>query len=46
MAQLQKNAKTAFAAKDTNDLKDDDQIAVQGGALLRVSEMDAFGGEQ
>ncbi len=28
------------------ELKDDDQIAVEGVALLRVSEMDAFGGEQ
>lgn len=28
------------------ELKDDDEIAVEGVALLRVSEMDAFGGEQ
>lgn len=28
------------------ELKDDDEIATEGVALLRVSEMDAFGGEQ
>lgn len=33
-------------ATSSAELKDDDQIAVEGVALLRVSEMDAFGGEQ
>ena len=30
----------------TNEFKEGDQIAVEGVALLRVSEMDAFGGEE
>lgn len=31
---------------NTSELKDEDEIAVDGVALLRVSDMDAFGGEQ
>ena len=30
----------------SSELRENDQIAIQGVALLRVSEMDAFGGEE
>ncbi|OYZ23535.1 MAG: hypothetical protein B7Y39_04305 [Bdellovibrio sp. 28-41-41] len=30
----------------SSDLKESDDVAVEGVALLRVSEMDAFGGEE
>lgn len=37
------NSETTISS---SDLKTSDQIAVEGVALLRVSDMDAFGGEQ
>lgn len=40
------DAPQASVATSSTELNDDDQIAVEGVALLRVSEMDAFGGEQ
>jgi len=40
---LELNSETTISS---SDLKTSDQIAVEGVALLRVSDMDAFGGEQ
>lgn len=46
LVELQESKASTFSVKNPGDLKEDDQIVVTGGALLRVSEMDAFGGEQ
>lgn len=37
------NGSVSFSS---NELQANDEVAVQGGALLRVTEMDAFGGEE
>ncbi len=46
LIELQTSGPMAFSPKNPPDLMDDDEIVVVGGALLRVAEMDAFGGEQ
>lgn len=47
LIEIQKNNKgSTDVSLDNSEFKDGDQIAIEGVALLRVSEMDAFGGEE
>ncbi len=46
LIEVQIQNKSQAVEISSSELRDNDEVAVQGVALLRVSEMDAFGGEE
>ncbi|OYZ19216.1 MAG: hypothetical protein B7Y39_12495 [Bdellovibrio sp. 28-41-41] len=47
LIEIQKNNKVSGTSSiSSSDLSESDQVAIEGVALLRVSEMDVFGGEE